>query len=171
MQACTPDEVQGTYDRIMLSVKGQHTGVACAALVPHLDQQGWVLAMQNGLTETTVAQFAGESRTLGALVNFASDYVGPGRIQFGGLGSLQVGEMDGRDSTRSRQAVIDTMAKPELARRLENEGMPPMPPMSVEETAAFFRSEYEKWGKLVKLVGADAVNQCGVAFRTMPHRG
>ncbi len=105
MQACTPDEVQGTYGRIMLSVKGQHTGAACAALVPHLDAQGWVLALQNGLTETTVAQFAGESRTLGALVNFASDYVGPGRIQFGGLGSLQVGEMDGRDSTRSREAA------------------------------------------------------------------
>lgn len=105
LQACTPEEVEGTYSRIMLSVKGHHTSDACAALVAHLDEQGWVLALQNGLTETTVAQCVGESRTLGALVNFASDYVGPGRIQFGGLGSLQVGEIDGRDSARSRSAA------------------------------------------------------------------
>ena len=57
-----------------------------------------------------------------------------------------------------RAAVVQTMADPELAQRLESEGVPPMPPMSAEETAAFFKSEYDKWGKLVKLVGADAVN-------------
>lgn len=105
MAAFTPAELQGKFDRIMLSVKGQHTAAACAALLPHLSDDGWVLALQNGLTEHTIAATVGASRTLGALVNFASDYVAPGRIQFGGLGSLQVGECDGRDSARSRQAA------------------------------------------------------------------
>lgn len=59
---------------------------------------------------------------------------------------------------RLRQAVVDTMAEPELASRLEGEGVPPLPPMSARETADFFRAEHEKWGKLVRLVGADAVN-------------
>lgn len=105
LRASTPAELTGRYDRIMLAVKGQHTTTACAALLPHLTENGWVLALQNCLTEPTIAQIVGDARTMGALVNFASDYVGPGRIQFGGLGSLQVGECDGRDSTRSREAA------------------------------------------------------------------
>lgn len=105
MQACLASEVQGTFTRVMLSVKGQHTRPAVTGILPHLHAQGWVLALQNGLTEATIAKLAGPERTLGALVNFASDYIGPGRIQFGGLGSLRVGELDGRDTERSRDVA------------------------------------------------------------------
>ena len=105
MTAMTPAEVTGTFDRIMLSVKGQHTAQACAALLPYLSADGWVLALQNGLTEFTIAEVVGAERTMGALVNFASDYIGPGRIQFGGQGSLQVGEVDGSDTQRSQDAA------------------------------------------------------------------
>lgn len=105
MRAVTPDRLTGQFDRIMLSVKGQHTAQACEALAPHLASTGWVLALQNGLTEFTIAQFVGAARTLGALVNFASDYIGPGRIQFGGQGSLQVGELDGSRTPRSLDAA------------------------------------------------------------------
>ncbi|EHK67679.1 2-dehydropantoate 2-reductase [Achromobacter arsenitoxydans SY8] len=103
MQACLASEAQGTYSRIMLSVKGQHTRQAMQMIAPRLAAGGWVLALQNGLTEATIAGVVGQERTLGALVNFASDYVGPGRIQFGGQGSLRVGEIDGADTARSRQ--------------------------------------------------------------------
>lgn len=105
MNACLASEVRGEYSRIMLSVKGQHTRQAMASIAPRLRADGWVLALQNGLTEATIADAAGPRRTLGALVNFASDYVGPGRIQFGGLGSLRVGEIDGADTARSREVA------------------------------------------------------------------
>ena len=105
MTAVTPAEVTGSFDRIMLSVKGQHTAQACSALLPHLTDDGWVLALQNGLTEFTIAEAVGTDRTMGALVNFASDYIGPGRIQFGGQGSLQVGELDGSNTQRSQDAA------------------------------------------------------------------
>lgn len=103
MKACLASEVEGSFSRIMLSVKGQHTRQAMEMIAPRLRADGWVLALQNGLTEATIADVVGAGRTLGALVNFASDYVGPGRIQFGGLGSLRVGEIDGADSARSRE--------------------------------------------------------------------
>lgn len=105
LKACRPADLQGSYRRFMLAVKGQHTAQATRDLAPHLTDDGWVLALQNGLTEPLIAREVGVERTLGALVNFASDYVGPGRIQFGGLGSLLVGEIDGRDTDRSRQAA------------------------------------------------------------------
>ena len=109
MKACLASEVDGTYSRIMLSVKGQHTRPAMASIAPRLSADGWVLALQNGLTEATIASVVGQERTLGALVNFASDYVGPGRIQFGGLGSLRVGEIDGANTARSRQ--VETLLR------------------------------------------------------------
>lgn len=105
LRACVPEDMRGSYRQVMLSVKGQHTAEATHAIAPHLAADGWVLALQNGLTEQTIAREVGRERTLGALVNFASDYIGPGRIQFGGLGSLQVGEIDGRDTPRSRKAA------------------------------------------------------------------
>lgn len=104
MDACLPTEIQGDYGRILLSVKGQHTEQAVTMLRPHLRSDGWVLALQNGLTESIIAKLVGAQRTMGALVNFASDYVGPGRIQFGGVGCIRVGELDGRDTARSREA-------------------------------------------------------------------
>ena len=62
------------------------------------------------------------------------------------------------DVNTLRQAIVETMAEPGLTERLEGEGVPPYAPMSPQETQAFFASEYEKWGKLVKLVGADATS-------------
>lgn len=109
MKACLASDVQGSYSRIMLSVKGQHTRQAMASIAPRLGKDGWVLALQNGLTEATIAGVVGQERTLGALVNFASDYVGPGRIQFGGQGSLRVGEIDGADTARSR--LVETLLR------------------------------------------------------------
>jgi len=104
MDACLASEIEGVYGRILLSVKGQHTHDAVTMLRPHLRDDGWVLALQNGLTESIIANLIGVERTMGALVNFASDYLGPGRIQFGGKGCIRVGELDGRDTTRSRNA-------------------------------------------------------------------
>jgi len=57
-----------------------------------------------------------------------------------------------------RKAVLSALDDPKLRTRLEDEGVPPHPPLSLEETQAFFEAEHEKWGKLVKLVGADAIN-------------
>lgn len=105
MQACLAEDFRGPVSRVMLSVKGQHTAAAVSAILPHLRDDGWILALQNGLTESTIAELAGAARTMGALVNFASDYLEPGCIQFGGLGSLKVGEIDGGDTDRSRAAA------------------------------------------------------------------
>ncbi|MFC3337799.1 ketopantoate reductase family protein [Paracandidimonas soli] len=91
ISACTPQELSGQYARIILCVKGQHTTAATQMLTPHLREDGWVLSMQNGLTEHRVAALAGASRTVGAHVNFAADYLEPGRIQYGGKGSMLIG--------------------------------------------------------------------------------
>lgn len=92
--ARTPAEVEGLYKKIILCVKGQHTTDAATMLAPHLHEDGWVLALQNGLTEGRIAAVVGAHRTVGAHVNIASDYLEPGRIKFGGDGSVLVGAPD-----------------------------------------------------------------------------
>ncbi len=101
--AVTPDELEGTYDRIVLAVKAQHTPQAITALAPHLAADGFVLSAQNGLNETEIARRLGSERTMGCFVNFSADWHGPGEVMFGSRGAVVVGELDGVDRTRTHE--------------------------------------------------------------------
>lgn len=104
----TPEQVTGTYSRIVLAVKAQATQGALAALAPHLAEDGFVLSAQNGLNERVIAQHVGADRTMGAFVNYGADWIGPGRILFGNRGAVVVGEVDGslRDRTRDMHELL-----------------------------------------------------------------
>ncbi len=101
--AVTPEELTGTYSRIVLAVKAQATKVALPVLAPHLKPDGFVFSAQNGLNEIEIAEAAGPERTMGCFVNFSADWHEPGRILFGGRSAVVVGEIDGsiRDRTRA----------------------------------------------------------------------
>ncbi|HEY0479499.1 MAG TPA: 2-dehydropantoate 2-reductase [Kofleriaceae bacterium] len=92
----TPDQLQGCYRRAVLCVKAQHTAEAAAAMRPFLAEDGYVVSAQNGLNERVLAEVVGRERTIGAFVNFGADYLGPGRILYGGHGAVVLGELDGR---------------------------------------------------------------------------
>jgi 2-dehydropantoate 2-reductase len=55
------------------------------------------------LNEELIAERIGAARTVGCLVNWAADWIAPGRIQFGGSGSFLVGELDGALTPRVRE--------------------------------------------------------------------
>lgn len=99
-RAVAPDRVQGTFPAIWLCTKAQHTEAATRMLAPHLAEDGHVLSLQNGLNEMTIAEIVGPDRTMGAFVNFGSDYLGPGRVLFGGRAAVVLGELDGADTLR-----------------------------------------------------------------------
>lgn len=98
--AFTPDEVQGTWDMIFLAVKAQHTEAATRALMPHLSQNGFVLSLQNGLCETIIAPIVGRDRTVGAFINYSTDWIAPGEVMFGSRGAVVLGELHGRTTER-----------------------------------------------------------------------
>lgn len=103
VDAVTPDALEGTFGRIVLAVKAQHTAEACRMLAPHLAEDGFVLSAQNGLNELTIAEILGPARTMGAFVNFGADWHGPGEILFGNRGAVVIGEIDGTVRPRTRQ--------------------------------------------------------------------
>jgi len=120
--ALLPGQVAGTWPRVFLCVKAHHTEEACRALAPHLDPDGYVLSLQNGLCETAIAGIVGPARTMGAFVNFGADWMGPGEILFGNRGAVVLGEIDGRMTPRlaSLHALMernDARHPPPLCRR------------------------------------------------------
>jgi 2-dehydropantoate 2-reductase len=98
--AFLPDELDGTWRRIFLAVKAQHTEAATRALTPHLAQDGYVLSLQNGLNESIIQRIVGRDRTIGAFINFGADWMAPGEIMFGNRGAVVLGELDGAMTPR-----------------------------------------------------------------------
>jgi len=85
---------------VMLAVKAMHTAEALEPVVPLLGTESYVVSLQNGLNERVIAARIGAAKTVGAFLNFGSDYLGPGRVLYGGPGALYLGELDGRITPR-----------------------------------------------------------------------
>jgi 2-dehydropantoate 2-reductase len=88
---------------VLLAVKSHHTPEALGQIAPRLRASGTVVSLQNGLSEELIAQAIGPQRTVGCLVNWAADWIGPGRILHGGHGAFILGELDGRITPRVRE--------------------------------------------------------------------
>jgi 2-dehydropantoate 2-reductase len=98
--ACSPEELRGEFEHIVLAVKAQDTEAATRELAPHLSGDGYVVSAQNGLNELVIKAIVGDARTMGCFVNFGADYLEPGVIQYAGRGAVVLGEIDGRVTSR-----------------------------------------------------------------------
>ena len=106
--ALAPEEVTGTFSRVVLAVKAHATEAALDVLARHSAPGGFVLSAQNGLNEIAITRRLGAERTMGCFVNFGADWLGPGRILYGNRGAVVVGEIDGsvRPRTRDMHALL-----------------------------------------------------------------
>jgi len=98
--AFVPAELTGTWDHVYLCVKSQDTAEGVRALQPHLGRDGYVVSLQNGLCEAAIAAVVGAPRTIGAFINYGSDWLAPGEVLFANHGAFVVGELDGRMTPR-----------------------------------------------------------------------
>lgn len=103
VRAITPDRLGTGLDLVLLAVKSHHTAQAMQTLAPRLEPGGTIVSLQNGLSEELIAAQVGAGRTVGCLVNWAADWLAPGRIQHGGEGAFVLGELDGRETPRVRE--------------------------------------------------------------------
>jgi 2-dehydropantoate 2-reductase len=100
VDAVAPEELTGPLGTVLLAVKAQDTEATTRALLPLLDEDSVVVSLQNGLCERTIAAIIGPERTVGCLINFSADYHSPGVINYGGPGTVRLGELDSRPSAR-----------------------------------------------------------------------
>src|SRR5712691_102811 len=54
-RAITPAELKRPLERVVLAVKAMHTEAATRQLLPFLTHRGYVVSLQNGLNEATIA--------------------------------------------------------------------------------------------------------------------
>jgi 2-dehydropantoate 2-reductase len=88
VRAVLARDLGSELDLVMLAVKSHHTEDALGVLVPKLAEGATVVSLQNGLSEEQIARAVGPARTVGCLVNWAADWVAPGRILHGGHGAF-----------------------------------------------------------------------------------
>jgi 2-dehydropantoate 2-reductase len=129
VRAVAPADLGRDLPLVLLAVKSHHTAEALEQITPRLAPAGIIVSLQNGLSEELIARAIGAERTVGCLVNWAADWIGPGRILHGGHGAFVLGELDGRLTERVR----------ELARLLS----------AFVETPVTDNIWGYKWGKLI----------------------
>lgn len=100
VRARVPEDVRGPLGTVLLAVKAQATGEALRHVAPLLAPEGVVVSMQNGLCEEEIAAVVGSARTVGCLVYYAADYLGPGHIELGSDHEIYFGELDGSITPR-----------------------------------------------------------------------
>ena len=101
--AVMPAELGSGLPLVLLAVKSHHTAEALRHVAPRLAPTGTIVSLQNGLSEEQIARVVGAERTVGCLVNWAADWIGPGRILHGGHGAFILGELDGHITPRVRE--------------------------------------------------------------------
>ncbi len=102
-RAVLPDDLPAVLPRVAVAVKSRHTAAAAELVRGRLAPAGYVVSFQNGLTTGTLAAVVGPERVLASFVNFGADWLEPGLIMQGNVGTFRVGEPGGGISERARE--------------------------------------------------------------------
>jgi len=100
-RAVLPDGLPARITRVAVAVKSHHTAAAAELLRGRLEPGGYVVSFQNGLTTEILSAVVGPGRVLAAFVNFGADWLEPGLIMQGNIGTFRVGEPAGGLSERA----------------------------------------------------------------------
>lgn len=104
LKAVHTDNLSGSLHNVILAVKGHFThDVVTEVIAPRLAPDGWVLSLQNGLNEDTIAAIIGRERTIGAFVHFGADYLEPGHILLAQNQDIFLGELNGATTSRIQE--------------------------------------------------------------------
>lgn len=78
LHLCQIAEVKGHFDVVFLVVKAYDTKWACEMIKPVLAPDGLIVGLQNGMTHEDIAAIVGRERTIGAVIEIASNMWVPG---------------------------------------------------------------------------------------------
>jgi 2-dehydropantoate 2-reductase len=78
VRACTPGQMEGQYDLVLLLTKQWNNPTALPPLNAHLKAESIVCTLQNGIPEESVGSFVGAERVVGGTVGFGAIWREPG---------------------------------------------------------------------------------------------
>jgi 2-dehydropantoate 2-reductase len=78
LHLCQVAEIKEPFDLVFLVVKAYDTKWACELIKPVLAPDGLIVGLQNGMTHEDIAAIVGRERTIGAVIEIASNMWVPG---------------------------------------------------------------------------------------------
>ncbi len=78
VKACTPDQLEGTYDLFIYMAKQTFNETAIPQMVAHCGPDTIICTCQNGLPELAVAKYYPKEKIMGATVGWPATFQGPG---------------------------------------------------------------------------------------------
>lgn len=78
LHLCQVAEIKEPFDVVFLVVKAYDTKWACQLIEPCLAPDGLIVGLQNGMTHEDIAAVVGRERTIGAVIEIASNMFMPG---------------------------------------------------------------------------------------------
>jgi 2-dehydropantoate 2-reductase len=78
LHLCQVAEIREPFDLVFLVVKAYDTKWACQLIEPCLAPDGLIVGLQNGMTHEDIASVVGRERTIGAVIEIASNMFVPG---------------------------------------------------------------------------------------------
>ncbi len=78
LHLCQVAEIKEAFDVVFLVVKAYDTKWACELIKPVLAKDGLIVGLQNGMTHEDIGAIVGRERTIGAVIEIASNMWTPG---------------------------------------------------------------------------------------------
>jgi 2-dehydropantoate 2-reductase len=102
-KALTVSELTAPLEAVIIATKIQHTEEAVRSIIHLLNEDSFVLSLQNGFNEELIASIIGADRTIGALPDYGGAYVDPGHIEYVHEGPVYIGELNGKVTERIKE--------------------------------------------------------------------
>ena len=123
VQIYTPDQVDTTYDLVLLLTKQVHNAVAFPQIEAHIHNNSVICTLQNGVPEPMVADYFGAERTLGCAVTWAATMLPDGNTRSTAKKEKwhsALGQLDGKITRRTEwvASILSLMCPVQISRNL-----------------------------------------------------
>lgn len=81
LHVCNVASLRETFDVVFIVVKAYDTRWACELIKPLVSRNGLIIGPQHGMTMDDMASIVGPGRTLGAVIEIASNMFEPGVVE------------------------------------------------------------------------------------------
>ncbi len=115
-----PNEIRGKFDIGFIAVRSNYTVDALATVLPHLNDDGLLVSMQNGINPPLLQETVGADRTVGMAIRMGCRRVAPGHVHTATRGHLYIGHLHGKTTTQLKalQTLLDSVMDTEISHNI-----------------------------------------------------
>jgi len=112
-----PGEIEGKFDCGFIAVRSNYTPDALATAMSHLEQNGTLVSLQNGINPPLLEEKVGSDRAIGVAIRMGCRKIAPGHVQTATRGHLYVGHLHGNRTPQLEKlnALLDSVIPCEIS--------------------------------------------------------